>query len=61
MTMSFSRGYVPEGGLELNAIMPSINPFDPAANREGRFQRILERIKSFFAKFFSVADGKFAE
>ncbi len=58
---AFQRGYVPEGGLELNGIMPPINPFDPAANREGKVQKVLERIKDFFTKFFDVANGKFKE
>ncbi len=57
--MAWDRGYVPEGGLELSGIMPPINPFDPAANREGKMQRVLERIKAFFAKFFDVANGNF--
>ncbi len=57
--MAWERGYVPEGGLELSGIMPPINPFDPSANREGKMQRVLERIKTFFAKYFEVANGKF--
>ncbi len=57
--MAFTRGYVPEGGLELNDIMPAVNPFDPAANRERIVRRVLERIKKFFTKFFDVANGEF--
>ncbi len=56
---AFQRGYVPEVGLELNGIMPPINPFDPAANREGRLQTVLSRIKDFFSKFFDIANGEF--
>ena len=56
---AWERGYVPEGGLELNAIMPPINPFDPNANREGKLQKILGRIKGFFGKFFEIAGGEF--
>ena len=59
MQTAWERGYVPEGGLELNAIMPPINPFDPAANREGKLQRVLGRIKGFFGKFFEIAGGEF--
>ncbi len=57
--MAWERGYVPEGGLELDAIMPAINPFDPTANREGKIQKVLERIKTFFTKFFEVSNGEF--
>ncbi len=57
--MAWERGYVPEGGLELSSIMPPINPFDPAADREGKMQHVLERIKAFFSKYFEVANGEF--
>jgi len=56
---AWERGYVPEGGLELNAIMPPINPFDPNANREGKLQKVVGRIKGFFGKFFEIAGGEF--
>ncbi len=56
---AWERGYVPEGGLELNAIMPPINPFDPSANREGKVQTVLNKIKSFFQKFFEITGGEF--
>ncbi len=56
---SFKRGYVAEGGLELNGIMPPINPFDPHANREGKLHQVVERLKGFFNKFFDIANGDF--
>ena len=58
---AFRRGYVPEGGTELAGIMPPMNPFDPNADRAGVMARVLERIKAFFQKFFTIADGKFAD
>ena len=58
---SFQRGYVPEGGIELDGIMPPINPFDKSANRQGKIQKVLERIKSFFNKFFDISNGEFSE
>ena len=57
--MAFTRGYVPEGGLELNNIMPPINPFDPNANREGKIATVVEKLKAFFKRFFDVSDGNF--
>ena len=56
---AFQRGYVPEGGIELDGIMPPINPFDKAANRQGKIQSVLERLKAFFNRFFDIADGNF--
>ena len=58
---AFQRGYVPEGGIELDGIMPPINPFDKAANRQGKIQSVLERLKAFFNKFFDIADGDFKD
>ena len=36
-----------------------IDPFDPNANREGKLQKVLGRIKGFFGKFFEIAGGDF--
>ncbi len=59
MEMAFMRGYVPEGGLEINDILPPIDPFDAKANRSGRLQRVVECLKNFFSKYFDIADGSF--
>ncbi|MCF0210096.1 MAG: type I restriction endonuclease subunit R [Bacteroidales bacterium] len=56
---AFSRGYVPEGGMAPAKMMPPINPFDPEANRQGKFEQILDRIKNFFTKYFGFANGEF--
>ncbi len=59
MENAYERGYVPEGGMELDGIMPSINPFDPNANREGKIARVVERLKAFFKRFADISDGDF--
>ena len=59
MENAYERGYVPEGGMELDGIMPSINPFDPTANREGKIARVVERLKAFFKRFADISDGNF--
>ena len=56
---AYERGYVPEGGMELDGIMPPINPFDAHANREGKIARVLERLKAFFKRFSDISDGDF--
>ena len=61
MEMAFMRGYVPEGGLELNNLMPPINPFDPNANRKGKVEHVLDRLKAFFTKYFGFANGQFTD
>ena len=56
---SFSKGYIAEGGTEIYAILPPINPFDRNANRQGIFRRVLDRLKAFFHKYYEVANGDF--
>lgn len=58
---AFNRGYVPEGGMELDGIMPPLNPFDRTANRQGKIQQVLERMKGFFNRFYDIANGEFKE
>ena len=54
VAIAWERGYVPEGGLELNALMPPLNPFDPTADRAGRLRQILDRLKAFFSRYFTL-------
>ena len=56
---AYERGYVPEGGMELDGIMPPINPFDANANREGKISIVLEKLKAFFLRFADISDGDF--
>lgn len=58
---AFSRGYVPEGGMELDGIMPPINPFDPSADRMGKITAVLDRLKAFFEKYFTITNTSFTE
>ena len=57
---AYQRGYVPEGGMELDGIMPPINPFDPSADRHGKIMRVVERLKAFFNRFAGISDGDFS-
>lgn len=59
IAMAFERGYVPECGLELNNMMPPINPFDPDADRDGKVRQVVARLKTFFNKYFEIANGEF--
>lgn len=58
---AYERGYVPEGGMELDGMMPPLNPFDPSADRQGKIQRVVERLKAFFNRFASITNGDFGE
>ena len=58
---AFQRGYVPEGGVALDSIMPPINPFDPQANRQGKIEKVLERLKAFFNRYFDIANNEFGD
>jgi type I restriction enzyme R subunit len=59
MEDAYERGYVPEGGMELDGIMPALNPFDPQANRAGKIQAVVDRLKAFFQRFAGISDGSF--
>lgn len=56
---AFKRGYVPEGGVQLGSIMPALNPFDPSDHRESKVQAVLSKLKTFFNKFYEIANGVF--
>jgi type I restriction enzyme R subunit len=58
---AYERGYVPEGGMELDGMMPPINPFDPSADRQGKIQRVIDRLKEFFNRFAGITNGSFAD
>ncbi len=58
---AYERGYVPEGGMELDGIMPALNPFDPNANREGKIATVLEKLKAFFHRFADISNGDFSK
>jgi type I restriction enzyme R subunit len=45
--------------MELDSIMPPINPFDANANREGKIATVLEKLKAFFKRFSDISDGVF--
>lgn len=57
---AFLRGYIPEGGKALDKIIPDLNPFDPSANRGGKIQQVLDRLKIFFNRFFRISDWHFS-
>ena len=56
---SWRNGFIPEVGMELNSIIPPINPFDPSANRSQKLSIVLDKIKTFFNKFFEITNNKF--
>ena len=59
ISSAWERGYVPEGGTEVYDILPPVNPFDRKANRQGIFQKVLDRLKAFFTQYYEVANGDF--
>ena len=45
--------------MELDGIMPPLNPFDANANREGKIATVLEKLKAFFQRFADISNGDF--
>ena len=54
---SFENGFVQTDGTDVAAIMPPINPFKKAAGREKKKSEILDKIKSFFNRFYDLVGG----
>ena len=54
---SFENGFVQTDGTDVAAIMPPINPFKKAAGREEKKSEILDKIKSFFNRFYDLVGG----
>ncbi len=57
----FINGYVETGGTDVARIMPPMNPFAKNVNREEKKQGILDKIKSFFNRFYDLVGGVGAE
>lgn len=45
----FEYGFVPEGGLELNSILPPMNPF--SKDRRIKLNNVIDKIKIYFNKY----------
>lgn len=58
---SFENGYVESDGTDIAAIMPPINPFKKSAGREEKKNAILEKIKTFFNRFYDLIGGEEVE
>lgn len=56
---SFRNDFLQELGTEFSSILPPMNPFDKAANRQGKKEAVLERLKAFFEKYHDIADAEF--
>ena len=54
---SFENGFVQTDGTDVAAIMPPINPVKKAAGREEKKSEILDKIKSFFNRFYDLVGG----
>lgn len=51
---AFRNGFVQENGTELSDILPAMSRFTPHGERMKKRETVLEKIKSFFDRFFDI-------
>ena len=59
LTQSFRDGEVKESGTAIAAILPPMPLFGKGNDREEKKNRVIEKIKNFFARFFDICGGIF--
>ena len=62
MDQAFDDGYVTTTGVAITKVLPPMPVFGGgAANRETKKNTVLEKLQSFFSRFFGLFDGGFSE
>ncbi|MBR5082033.1 MAG: type I restriction endonuclease subunit R [Bacteroidales bacterium] len=62
MDQAFDDGYVTTTGVAITKVLPPMPVFGGgAANREAKKNTVLEKLQSFFSRFFGLFDGGFSE
>lgn len=56
---SFSNGYVQETGTALAKVLPPVSRFSPTGDRTKKRESVLEKLVSFFNKFWDISGGRF--
>mgnify|MGYP004658259393 FL=1 len=56
---SFEQGRVETNGTEVSAILPPMNMFTPTNDRQEKKNNVIDKLLSFFNKFFNISSSKF--
>ena len=58
---SFNNGYIQETGTALAKVLPPLSRFSPSGDRTKKRQTVLEKLVTFFNKFWDISDNKLTE
>ncbi len=56
---AFRDGSVPSTGTAISKVLPPVSRFSPTGERTQKRESVLNKLSSFFEKFFDVSGGKF--
>ena len=59
MTRAFQEGQVQEMGTEISEILPPMPLFSKGNERSKKKETVIEKLKTFFIRFFDISNGKF--
>ncbi len=56
---SFRDGRVPAAGTAISKVLPPVSRFSPTGDRTKKRESVLDKLTSFFEKFFDISGGNF--
>ncbi|MBN2764913.1 MAG: type I restriction endonuclease subunit R [Paludibacteraceae bacterium] len=59
ITNAFRDGYVQSTGTAISKVLPPVSRFTPTGDRTKKRESVLEKLSSFFNKFWDISGGKF--
>ncbi|MCX6732322.1 MAG: type I restriction endonuclease subunit R, partial [Candidatus Roizmanbacteria bacterium] len=58
---SFRDGSVPVAGTAISKVLPPVSRFSPTGERSKKRESVIDKLTSFFEKFFNISGGNFTE
>lgn len=59
ITNAFRDGYVQSTGTAISKVLPPVSRFTPTGDRTKKRESVLEKLSSFFNKFWDISGGRF--
>jgi len=56
---AFRNGSVASTGTDLAKVLPPVSRFSPGGERTKKRESVLDKLSSFFERFFDISHGKF--
>ena len=58
---AFRDGSVPTAGTAISKVLPPVSRFSPTGERTKKRESVIDKLTSFFEKFFDISGGNFSE